>query len=118
MKSASIQFGIQTTYHLKSNDYDNSIYCVAVGMQNLNIKTPSDCNDVLYDATMFEMFDVGRSQNLNPNPGITYKSLENHRMYFSHRNLKGELANPKPFLEGMIAKFETWPKHSYDEIMF
>ncbi len=118
MKSSNIQFGLKNTYNLKSKRYDNSIYCVAVGIQNLKTKTPLDCNDVSYDATMFEMFDVGRSRSLNPSPGIRYKSLENQRLYLSHSSLKGELANPKPFLQAMLAKFETWPKHSYDKIMF
>ena len=120
MKSAQVKFGKPTFYFLKPNQYDDSIYCVGAGIQNYEKnETPTDFNDVSCDgATIFEFFNIGKSQNLLPTPGVSYASLENQRIYVSHANLKNEFADPKPFLENMLDKFETWPKHTFEEIMF
>ncbi len=111
MKRVQIKFGTPSSDTLKQNQYDHShsYYCYGVVMQKFTKKTPSDCNVIACDATIFEIFDVGKSQGLNPYPGIFFASLENHRLYLSHSNLEDELADPRPFLQSMLAKVETWP---------
>ena len=117
-KSASIKFGKQTRYNIATNQYDERLYCIAVGLLDyVHNNRPEHFDDIRGNASIFEIIDMGKSSNCNPTPGIEYSSINvEKRLYVSHA--RAGIDDPATFVNTMLNNIETWQRMSREKILF
>lgn len=82
IKTATIEFGKATNYHLKPGDYVPHMYCICIGGRECVMNAlPTDANDTSTSgAYIFETIDVGATENiktsLSPTPGVPYSGID------------------------------------------
>ena len=108
IKSAQIEFGNQTNYHLKGGQYETWMYCIAIGVRNYVLVEPEsvDDNDVP-SAEIYEVWDLGVCANLQPYPAIAYGSVETAKRCFFMHNAK-DYAKPEDFILQMMKNIKNW----------
>ena len=108
IKSAQIEFGKPTTYNLKKDQYENWMYCIAIGVRDYVLVEPEsvDDNDVP-SAEIYEVWDMGVCATLSPSPAIAYGPVETAKRCFFMHNAK-DYAKPEAFLRQMIENIKNW----------
>ena len=108
IKSAQIEFGKQTNHNLKKDQYENWMYCIAIGIRNYVLVEPESVDDTdVPSAEIYEVWDMGVCANLNPSPAIAYGPVETAKRCFFMHDAK-DYAKPEDFILQMIENIKNW----------
>ena len=111
IKSAQIQFGRPTSYHLEKGKYEDWMYCIAVGMLDYTHNlAPASADDLRAEgARVHEIWDLGTCpDSLKPRPATPYDTVDaSKRCVVSHA--APTLAPTTEFLAQILANLKSWP---------
>ena len=69
------------------------------------------------NASIFDIFDIGKSSTCNSNPGILHSSLNTgKRLYITHA--RPGIDDSATFIDTMLRNIEHWPRMSREKILF
>ena len=108
IKSAQIEFGNQTIYNLKKDQYENWMYCIAIGVRDYVLVEPESVDDThVPSAEIYEVWDMGVCTTLKPTPAIAYGSVETAKRCFFMHDAK-DYAKPEVFILRMMNNIKDW----------
>ena len=108
IKSAQIQFGNQTNYHLKGGQYENWMYCIAIGVCNYVLVEPESVDDTnVPSAKIYEVWDLGVCATLKPTPATAYGPVETAKRCFFMHDAK-DYAKPEDSILQMMKNIKNW----------
>ena len=120
IKSAQVQFGKMTSINLNKGQYEDWMYCIAVGLRDYtNNTTPYDFDDTHVEGVhVYEVFDLGLCVKLSPCPATSYGSIESSKRCFFMHDAPAFPA-PAVFLANMLQNLKNWPhRFTRDRILY
>ena len=110
IKSGSIEFGKNTGYNLAAGMYKPWMYCIGIGVRGyVTNKHPTSCDDThVPSARLYEMWDLGKCQALQPFPATLYTTTKPEKRCFFMHEAQG-YATPGDFIRHMMRNILAWP---------